>query len=205
MCSKRLNTDSLVAFTSYETRRGDSDLYENTTIVQACLATSAAPTYFEPLGITLGPPTARYTPQFIDGGLGYNNPVAQLWTQAAHVFNGSLEGKVQCLISIGTGEPSVPDYDTGAVDLFQRLKKIASDSRDIAENFYEAHRYDLGRSKYFRFNVEQGLENVDLGEAQQKSRIIELTKVYLGRGEVYDKMEDCTAQMATRECLSTFA
>ena len=205
MCSKRLNTDSLIAFTSYETRRGDSDLYENVTIVQACLATSAAPTYFEPLSVTLGPPKARYTASFVDGGLGYNNPVGQLWNQAAHIFKGPLEGKVQCLVSIGTGEPIIPDYNTGAKDLFKRLQKIATDSRDTADDFYEAHRYDLGRARYFRFNVEQGLENVDLGEIQQKARIIEVTKIYLGKGRVFDELEDCTERLATRECLSTFA
>lgn len=205
VCSKRLNTDNLVAFTTYESRRSDSDLFENATIVQACLATSAAPTYFEPLSITLGPPTARYNAQFIDGGLGYNNPVGQLWNQAAHEFGGPLEGKVQCLVSIGTGEPGVPDYDIGAKDLLKRLQKIATDSRDTAEAFYEARRYDLGRSRYFRFNVEQGLEDIELGEAQQKARIIELTKIYLAKGKVYDEMEDCTAKLAIRECLSTFA
>ena len=100
----------------------------------------------------------------------------------------------------------MPDYNTGARDLLNRLRKIATDSRDTAEDFYEAHRYDIGRArKYFRFNVEQGLENVDLGEAQQKARIIEVTKNYLAKGKVFDELEDCSEKLATRECLSTFA
>ena len=153
----------------------------------------------------LGPKGAEYTASFVDGGLGYNNPVGELWTQAADVWKGPLESKVECVVSIGTGKPTLPDYGTSAIDLGKRLLAIATDSENIAEQFYQHHRHDLGRRRYYRFNVDRGLENVDLGEAKQKARIIEVTKEYVKEGEVFDKMEDCAEKLAIRECLSTFA
>ena len=154
----------------------------------------------------LGRKGAVYSASFVDGGLGYNNPIGELWTQAADVWKGPLDGKVGCVVSIGTGKPTVPDYGKGPIDLGKRLLALATDSENMAKDFYQHHRYDLGRLRYFRFNVEQGLENVDLGEAKQKTRIIEVTKEYLlNNGEVFDKMEDCAAKLAERECLSAFA
>ena len=205
MCANRLNTKNLITFTSYKVRPGYTDLYENATIVQACLATSAAPTYFDPVEITLGPPNGRYYAQFVDGALGYNNPVSQLWNQANLVYGGPIGGRVDCLISVGTGEPAAPDYTSSAKDLFKMLQELATECKKTAEEFYANHKYDLGRQKYFRSNVDHGSENIDLGEAKQTSRIIELTKNYLSVGRVYDEIEDCTAILAARECPSIFA
>ena len=185
--------------------RVDNDLLDNLTILQACRATSAAPTYFDPLEISLGPPGAQYTAKFVDGGLGYNNPVEELWIQATNVWKGPLAEKIDRLVSIGTGKPVIPDYGTAALDLGKRLLAIATNSEDIADRFYENRRHDIGRNRYFRFNVDRGLEDVELGEAKQKGRIIEVTKKYLDNGKVFDEMEDCVEKLASRECSSIFA
>lgn len=68
ICVKRLNLDILVIFISYKTLRMDSDPYDSATILQACRATTAAPTYFEPMDIQLGPKRTQYKAIFIDGG-----------------------------------------------------------------------------------------------------------------------------------------
>ena len=137
--------------------------------------------------------------------MGYNNPIGTLWTQVATIWGSSPGGQVECLVSLGTGKPMVPDYGTSAYDLGQRLLEIATDSEDKADEFYEHHRVDLGRNRYFRFNVDRGLENIDLGEAQQKGRIVEVTKKWLSNGRVFDDMEDCAKSLANRECMSIFA
>ena len=184
----------------------ERDILENATILHACRATSAAPTYFEPLQMTFGPKGSQYISKFIDGGLGFNNPVEQLWNQATTVWQGPIDKKVDCLVSIGTGDPVVPDYDEGVQDLGRRLLSLATDSRNTAQRFYELRRYDLGRKRYFRFNVLKGLESIQFGEARQKDRIIEVTKAYLvDDGEVYDKVTDCSTILKRRDCTSAFA
>lgn len=43
---------------------------------QACRATSAAPTFFD--SVAIGP----FEEEFVDGGLGKNNPINVLWNEA---------------------------------------------------------------------------------------------------------------------------
>jgi len=67
-------------------------------IWEACRATSAATTFFD--AIALGP----YSEEFVDGGIGANNPILQLWNEAQAVWGpDSLERNVNCIVSIGTG------------------------------------------------------------------------------------------------------
>jgi predicted acylesterase/phospholipase RssA len=60
------------------------------TIVEACLATSAAPLIFSPLQKDHGGSTEL----FIDGGLGYNNPVGLLLRESAAIQG---YGTAECL------------------------------------------------------------------------------------------------------------
>ncbi|RKL23426.1 hypothetical protein BFJ72_g14493 [Fusarium proliferatum] len=86
----------------YRPARGVAHLYESTTICQACRATSAATTFFDPIAI--GP----CQEQFVDGALGANNPVYALWTQAQDVWgDDQLRSRLRCLVSIGTGVPAL--------------------------------------------------------------------------------------------------
>jgi predicted acylesterase/phospholipase RssA len=74
-------------------------LLDSTKIWEACRATSAATTFFDP--ITIGP----FDEEFVDGALGANNPIYELWTQAQDIWGDQLWGRLKCLVSIGTGIP----------------------------------------------------------------------------------------------------
>ena len=186
----------------------DSEIFDSATILQACRATSAASTYFEPLTIYLGPEGGKYTSTFIDAAVGGdNNPIRQLWHQAAGVWEDPLERKINCVVSIGTGKPSLPAYGPSAKDLASRFLEIATECDKTAREFYNEHRHALGGAepRYFRFTVERGLENVGLDESTKKGRIIEATKEYLNDGEVFDKLEKCAERLAPRQSVSAFA
>jgi patatin-like phospholipase/acyl hydrolase len=45
-------------------------------IWEVCRATSAASSFFDPIAV------GRYEEEFVDGGIGANNPVTELWNQA---------------------------------------------------------------------------------------------------------------------------
>ena len=55
------------------------DAMDDCSIWEACRATSAAPTFFPP--ISIGDPPDAY----VDGGLGYNNPIRSLWDEVTHI------------------------------------------------------------------------------------------------------------------------
>jgi uncharacterized protein len=63
-------------------------------------ATSAAPTYFEPLQLTWGPHGER---AFIDGGVHSNNPAMCAYVEARKIHPGENDFLV---LSLGTGEPT---------------------------------------------------------------------------------------------------
>ena len=76
-----------------ENREGDNFLMRD-----VARATSAAPTYFEPLQLTWGPHGQR---AFIDGGVHSNNPAMCAYVEARMVYP---EEKDFLVISLGTGE-----------------------------------------------------------------------------------------------------
>ena len=74
-------------------------------IWEACRATAAASSFFDLIAI------GRYKEEFVDGATGANNPVMELWNQAQLMWGPEpLEGKVQCLVSVGTGVPSLKAF-----------------------------------------------------------------------------------------------
>ena len=51
---------------------------------------------------SIGDPPVTY----VDGELGYNNPIRSLWDNVTHIWP---EREVACIISIGTGVPTTID------------------------------------------------------------------------------------------------
>ena len=78
-----------------ENREGDNFLMRD-----VARATSAAPTYFEPLQLTWGPHGER---AFIDGGVHSNNPAMCAYVEARKIHPGENDFLV---LSLGTGEPT---------------------------------------------------------------------------------------------------
>ena len=83
-----------VLFRTYPVRKNETF---NCTIWEAARATSAAPTFFK--SIEIGGPGTRH--RYIDGGVGLNNPTAQVLLEAESVFPGR---PIACIISIGAGQ-----------------------------------------------------------------------------------------------------
>ena len=161
-------------FTSYISRSGNSDLLQHTKIWEAARATSAASSFFDP--ISIGPNDET----FVDGAVGENNPIRVLWDEAKYVWaGGRLEDRVKCVVSIGTGVPSMEAFGTKFWEIAQTLQKIATETEKTASNFHRDH-MDLSRAyQYYRFNVSQGLQKVGLEDAKQRGVIAAATRNYI--------------------------
>lgn len=154
-------------------------------IWQACRATSAAPTFFPPIEIGR-PPVA-----FVDGGLGYNNPIRALMEEASHLWPNE---KIGCVVSVGTGVPASNDIGRRIKPLLQTLKNMSLDTQKVAREF-EADmrsRYE-GQNLYFRFNVQHGLEKVGLEEWNHLDTVKVATQDYLN--EQWCKVDLCASQI----------
>ena len=148
----------------------------NCTIWEACRATSAAPTYFE--SIKIGEEGEQET--FLDGGLGYNNPVEQVLEEARRIFPGR---KVACVVSIGTGVANVisfPDSPkTSPLKLINALKNMATESDTTAERMHQ--RFQNVKDTYFRFSVDRGLQGIELEEWNELPKVRTFTTEYISQ------------------------
>jgi predicted acylesterase/phospholipase RssA len=195
VCATSKETSETVCLTSYRTPRGNSDLLESVTIWEACRATSAASSFFDP--ITVG----RFGEGFVDGATGANNPVREVWDQAQVVWGPEpLEGKVMCLVSIGTGLPSLKPFKDDVLHIGQVLVAIATDTEQTAERFQRERPALNSTGRYYRFNVDRGLEDVGLEEAKKVTEIAAATRRYIATQAVLMQMQACAGSIASRGC-----
>ncbi|KAF2501496.1 FabD/lysophospholipase-like protein [Lophium mytilinum] len=192
VCTKFQKTNAITRLRSYRLPAG-SDFHP--TILEAALATSAAPTYFSD--------TAIAGSKFVDGALGANNPVVEVEEEAADLWceeTGHLQPLVKCFISIGTGHPGTRSVsDKGLKNLVQTLQKEATETENTNQQFLGRWRDYVEKDRCFRFNVEHGLENVELAEFQQQDLIQAATSTYLRERGTKGKVRMCVENLRTKE------
>jgi predicted acylesterase/phospholipase RssA len=195
VCATSKETSETVCLTSYRTTRGSSDLLNSVTIWEACRATSAATSFFDPISV------GRYGEEFVDGATGANNPVRELWDQAQLAWGPEpLEGKVKCLVSIGTGVPSLQAFKDDVLHIGETLAAIATETELTAERFRRERALLDSTRRYYRFNVLRGLEDIGLEEAKKVKEMAAATRRYISSQEVQSQMQTCAGSIAGREC-----
>src|SRR5436190_15823376 len=109
-----------------------------TRIWEAVRATSAASTFFDPIEIA--------DERFADGATSANNPVNEVLIEATCLWGGknsqedwSLEDNLKCLVSIGTGKPSMKPFGGNLINIGKALLAIATDTEKAAESFRRRH------------------------------------------------------------------
>jgi len=171
--------------------------YEGMTVWQAARATSAAPTFFKRLRI--GPQHAQE--EFLDGGLGSNNPTKLLMEEAVKIFD--RQDPIVCIISIGTGKTNVTEFKTPGLfqktlptELSYALKNMATDCETVEGEI--SQRFSANPGIYFRFNVEHGLENVSLEEWEELGNIKAKTIAYLGDHRIAGSVDEAVVALCDR-------
>lgn len=156
------------------------------TICQAALATSAASTFFDQVSID--------DQKFADGGLGANNPIDQVEQEASNIWcpdTADLKPLVKCIVSIGTGNPGVQPVKDSLLGFLRTLTQIATETEETEARFISRWRGHHDENRYFRFNVEQGLQDVGMDEYVKRGLIKSVTEYYLGHQERISRVRDC--------------
>lgn len=149
--------------------------YSITSVVKECKiweivrATSAATTFFKSIAC------GRDKTQFIDAGLGYNNPCRVLLQEARRVFP-DRKPEDFVVLSIGTGRKHNTAILGSRISMFLGLKDCATSSTRVA-NEMEDDFQNSGR--YHRFDVARGLENVGLADWKKNGEISTHTHNYM--------------------------
>jgi predicted acylesterase/phospholipase RssA len=171
VCATSKETSETECLTSYESPRGNTDLLDTVKIWEACRATSATSSFFDPIAV------GQCNAEFVDGAMGASNPVIDLWNQAQLIWGPEpLESKVQCLVSIGAGVLSLAPLRDDVWNIGETLVTIATETEQTAETFqHEKSQLDIA-GQLFRFNVDHGLEDIGLEEFTKIKEIAAATR-----------------------------
>ena len=165
------------------------------TICQVALATSAATTFFDPVSIG--------DRSFADGGLGANNPVDQVEGEASNLWcseTGDLKPIVKCFISIGTGNPGKKPFEDSMIKfLAKTVVDIATDTENTEKRFVARWAKHFDEKRYFRFNVEQGLQAIGLDEYKKKGAMEAATEGYLTHMAQKLRVRDCIQNLRLKQ------
>ncbi|GIC93461.1 uncharacterized protein Aud_009949 [Aspergillus udagawae] len=165
------------------------------TICQAALATSAATTFFDPVSID--------DRTFADGGFGANNPVDEVEGEASNIWGSDekdLKELVKCFISIGTGNPGKKAFEDGMIKfLSATVVQIATETEATEKRFIERWAKHFDENRYFRFNVDQGLQDIGLDEFKKKGAIKAATEGYLTHVAQRHRVRDCIQNLRLKQ------
>jgi len=187
VCATRKQTGGRVLFRSYSSGRSQG---LDCTILEAARATSAAPSFFN--SVSIGPLGEK----FIDGAIGCNNPVREVMAEAYDIWPSELHRNL-VMVSIGTGQPTVQPIGENLVDFARTAVKFATETEHTASEFARDHPELV--SRYFRFSVAKGLENVGLEEYKKLATVSSVTADYLGLEEVRRALQDCARALRALE------
>jgi predicted acylesterase/phospholipase RssA len=192
VCTINRDTKDMVRLRSYKLPEEPS---LRATICEAALATSAATTFFDP--VSIGDRT------FADGGFGGNNPVDEVEGEAGNIWcseTGDLKPLVKCFISIRTGNPGKkPFKDSILRFLSETVVQIATETEATEKKFIARWAKHFVKKRYFRFNVEQGLQNIGLKEYKKKGAIQAASEGYLTHTAQKFRVRDCIQNLKLKQ------
>lgn len=181
----RSNNTAAALLRSYRNPNLPNVLLEECKIWEACRATSAATTLFDPIRI------GKYGQEFIDGAVRYNNPIQLVHREAESLW----PGRDVFILSIGTGSAPGKSFQGNLKDVVKSLKDIVVETEQTANDFYHAHRDMVQNDLLFRFNVYHGLADIGLEEYREISAIADGTEDYLEKGETVKKLSACIGRL----------
>src|SRR4051812_32076859 len=154
-------------------------------IWEAARATSATPIFFKLIEIGRGQP-------LIDGGLGCNNPSQLVLDEANICFENRPIG---CLVSIGSGQAEIISLQKPTLfrqivptDVIDTLNSIAADCEKTHE--YMLRLFENLPNAYFRLNVDQGMQGIQLSQCERLTEVEAHTSQYMKRREVDEKLTE---------------
>lgn len=146
-------------------------------------ATTASPFLFRPITIS-GGISASTKQTFIAAEEGANNPIKYMKTEYDEIYKKTRPRPPQpgIIVSLGTGklrgitlEGYTADHKDAEQMMNNVLRQLEKDCEQAHEDFakgYPRGRNDDGEIIYFRFNVEQGMQDIMDSDWDQDKRIV---------------------------------
>jgi hypothetical protein len=91
-----------------------------------------------------------------------------------------LEDRIKCLVSIGIGVPSLKLFRDDVFNIGKTLVAITIETEQTVERFRRDKSQLDNSGRYYRFNVDRGLEEIGLEESKKKKEITTAIRRYVG-------------------------
>ncbi|QRV81275.1 kinesin light chain [Ceratobasidium sp. AG-Ba] len=193
MSMHNMNAGIPVIFRSYH---GSANQMPDCPIWQALSATMAHPGIFKPVEIT----SDHLRQHFVDGGLGCNNPTAHVLAEVKSILPGQHVSNVVC---IGAGHPDTIQLNKTSLlgrilcsDVLSLTKRIALDAEKVANEMDARFRSTTG--VYFRFSVDQGVQNVKISDWEKLSHVSASAQAYMRGARVSKTIDEAVHAIVER-------
>jgi len=87
-----------------------------------------------------------------------------------------------------------------ALGVWATLKDLAIETEQTARQFHSDKSNLDSEGRYYRFNVDHGLEEIGLEESKKKKEIAAATRHYIESQAVFRQMKACANALTGREC-----
>ncbi|RAL12541.1 uncharacterized protein BO97DRAFT_344851 [Aspergillus homomorphus CBS 101889] len=172
--------------TSYPSKYCSNELFKTAKVWQAGQASLSTPPLFD--SVPIGPSGRRFYNSITEA----NNPVREVWIEARGIWpSGSLDSQIQCLVSIGTGVPSIKRLNKTMFGLIKTTRKDYVDTERDMNKFIREHTELDDASRLFRFDVPNGLAEIGLDGVDELDTIVDATEDYLAKELVYKQIQRC--------------
>ncbi|KAG8740403.1 hypothetical protein FRC10_004354 [Ceratobasidium sp. 414] len=173
-----MNSGTPTTFRSYNAL---VDSGPNCTIWEALRATTAHPDMFKSMDIV----EHGIRQPFVDAAMGCGNPIEHVLAEVKRIYPNR---RVSCIVSIGAGHPSTiripepnPFQRIFPTNVITAMRDIATDSERMAQTM--ATRFRGFPGAYFRLNVDQGMQDVRLGDWDRLGEVKAHTRAYMQKAE----------------------
>lgn len=111
---------------------------------------------------------------------------------------------VKCFVSIGTGNPGKKAIDDNMLKFLSKtLVDLVTETERTERRMIARWARLYAEKRYFRLNVEQGLQDVGLAEYTEQGRIEAATEEYLDHTQQDARVKECVINLKEKQSVYT--
>ncbi|KAG9119756.1 hypothetical protein FRC07_005066 [Ceratobasidium sp. 392] len=186
-----MNAAILRIFRSYQ---GQTNQMPNYSIWQVLRATMAHPELFKSFDVGHSSTAAE---SLVGGDVACSNPTPHVLAEVSALYP---QGHIASIVCIGAGHArtiqiprSNPLHRIMPTNVLVTMKDVATDSERVAQEM--ATRFQDTSSVYFRFSVDQGMQDARMSHWQRRSEVVAHTVAYTQKAEVVGRMNEAVKVM----------
>ncbi|KAG8720189.1 hypothetical protein FRC09_009986 [Ceratobasidium sp. 395] len=180
MSERNMNASTPRIFRSYQ---GPGNQMPNCPIWQVLRATMAHPELFKSFQIGDKSTVSEW---LVGGDVACSNPTWHVLAEFSVLYP---DRHVASIVCIGAGHARTiqipkpnPLHHLMPTNVLMAMKNIATDSERVAQEI--AARFQTTSNVYFRFSVDQGMQDARMSRWQEKSEVVAHTRTYMQKAEV---------------------